>query len=41
MQFLNEKASKQRIREAQDARRNRQEVIKALCSGEVSRRDGY
>ena len=39
MFFLNDKASKQRIREAEAARRNRQEVIKALTTGEVSRRD--
>ena len=39
MFFLNDKASKQRIREAEAARRNRQEVIKALCNGQVSRRD--
>ncbi len=39
MFFLNDKASKERIREAEAARRNRQEVIKALTTGEVSRRD--
>ncbi len=39
MFFLNDKASKQRVREAENARRNRQEVIKALCNGQVSRRD--
>ena len=39
MFFLNEKSSKQRIREARNAQRNRQEVIKALCDGQVSRRD--
>ncbi len=39
MFFLDHKASKQRIREAEAARRNRQEVIKALTTGEVSRRD--
>ena len=39
MFFLNSKASKQRIREAESARRNRQEVIKALTTGQVSRRD--
>ena len=39
MLFLNEKTSRQRIREAENARRNRQEVIKALCNGQVSRRD--
>ncbi len=39
MFFLNDKASKQRIREAEAARRNRQEVVKALTTGEVSRRE--
>ena len=39
MFFLSDKVSKQRIREAETARRNRQEVIKALCNGQVSRRD--
>jgi manganese oxidase len=39
MFFLNDKVSKSRIRAAEDARRNRQEVIKALCTGQVSRRD--
>lgn len=39
MFFLDSKASKLRIREALAARRNRQEVIKALSTGQVSRRD--
>jgi manganese oxidase len=39
MFFLTDKASRQRIREAEAARRNRQEVIRALCSGQVSRRE--
>jgi FtsP/CotA-like multicopper oxidase with cupredoxin domain len=37
--FLNDKDSKRRIREAEQARRNRQEIIKALSHGQVSRRD--
>jgi FtsP/CotA-like multicopper oxidase with cupredoxin domain len=37
--FLSGKASKLRIREAENARRNRQEVIKALSDGQVTRRD--
>src|SRR5258708_13882155 len=37
--FLSSKASKLRIREAQNARRNRQEIIKALSDGQVTRRD--
>ncbi len=39
MFFLSEKSSKRRIREAENARRNRQEIIKALADGQVSRRD--
>ncbi len=39
MFFLDGKSSKQRLREAENARRNRQEVIKALTLGQVSRRD--
>jgi len=31
--FLSNKASKLRIREAQNARRNRQEIVKALADG--------
>src|SRR5881398_3088685 len=37
--FLPSKASKLRIREAQNARRNRQEIIKALADGQITRRD--
>src|SRR2546425_701575 len=37
--FLSDKASKLRIREAQNARRNRQEIIKALADGQITRRD--
>src|SRR6266581_2564855 len=37
--FLSSKASKLRIREAQNARRNRQEIIKALADGQITRRD--
>src|SRR3989449_11673971 len=37
--FLSNKASKLRIREAQNARRNRQEIIKALADGQITRRD--
>jgi len=37
--FLDRKASPNRVREAEDARRNRQEIVKALSQGRVSRRD--
>lgn len=37
--FLSAKASKARLREAEQARRNRQEIIKANSHGQVSRRD--
>src|SRR5689334_14795972 len=37
--FLSPKASKARIREAEQARRNRWEIIKANSQGQVSRRD--
>src|SRR2546423_3278696 len=37
--FLPSKASKLRIREAENARRNRQEIIKALADGQITRRD--
>src|SRR5437867_3359227 len=39
LMFLSNKASKLRIREAQNARRNRQEIIKALADGQITRRD--
>src|SRR5690242_17409785 len=37
--FLSRKASKLRVREAENARRNRQEIVKALADGQVTRRD--
>src|ERR1051326_5636445 len=37
--FLSPKASKARLREAEQARRNRQEIIKAHSQGQLSRRD--
>jgi manganese oxidase len=37
--FLNENSSKARLREAENARRNRAEIIKAYSHGKVSRRD--
>src|SRR5258708_9814440 len=38
--FLNEKnASKPRLREAENARKNRAEIVKAFSQGQVSRRD--
>ena len=37
--FLSSKASKRRIQEAENARRNRQEIVAALSHGQVSRRD--
>jgi len=37
--FLSPKASKARLREAENARRNRWEIIKAHSQGQVSRRD--
>src|SRR5262245_64673887 len=37
--FLSEKASKVRIREAENARKNRAEILKAFSTGKVSRRD--
>src|SRR5438445_12489088 len=37
--FLPNKASKLRIKEAENARRNRQEIIKALADGQITRRD--
>src|SRR6195256_6965049 len=37
--FLSSKASKLRIREAQNARRNRQEIVKGLADGQITRRD--
>jgi FtsP/CotA-like multicopper oxidase with cupredoxin domain len=37
--WLSEKASKARLREAENARKNRQEIVKAHSQGHVSRRD--
>ncbi len=37
--FLSEKASKARIREAENARKNRAEILKAFSQGKVSRRE--
>ena len=37
--FLPENASKARVREAENARRNRAEMVKAHSQGQVSRRD--
>jgi hypothetical protein len=41
MYFLSTKASRIRLREAQNARNNRAEIIKALSIGQISRRDLY
>ena len=37
--FLTEKASKARLREAENARKNRAEIVKAFSQGKVTRRD--
>src|SRR5437667_10745523 len=37
--FLSSKASKLRVKEAENARRNRQEIVKALADGQITRRD--
>src|SRR5262245_3771051 len=37
--YLPPKSSKARIREAENARRNRLEILKALADGQISRRD--
>lgn len=37
--FVSDKASKARLREAENARRNRAEIIQALSQGQISRRD--
>jgi hypothetical protein len=39
MFYLTRKASKARLREAENARRNRAEIVKALSTGQISRRD--
>jgi manganese oxidase len=41
MYFLSTKASRIRLSEAQNARNNRAEIIKALSIGQISRRDLY
>jgi FtsP/CotA-like multicopper oxidase with cupredoxin domain len=41
MIFLSNKASPARQREAQNARNNRAEIVKALSTGEITRRDLY
>src|SRR6185295_2952958 len=37
--FLSEKSSKRRLKEAENARKNRLEILKAWSQGQVSRRD--
>src|SRR5947209_5161906 len=37
--YLPRNASKARLREAENARKNRAEIVKAFCDGQVSRRD--
>lgn len=37
--YLNDKSSNRRIREAENARRNRAEIVRALSHGQISRRD--
>ena len=37
--YLNRKAPKNRLREAENARKNRAEIVKALSHGQVTRRD--
>jgi len=41
MSYLSEKASRIRQREAQNARNNRAEIVKALSIGQITRRDLY
>src|SRR5262252_10403369 len=41
MHYLSSKASRIRQREAQDARNNRAEIVKALSIGQITRRDLY
>ena len=41
MFYLSTKASRIRLREAQNARNNRAEIIKALSIGQITRRDLY
>src|SRR5215467_13622767 len=39
--FLSNKASPARVREAENARKNRREILKALSLGQITRRDLY
>ena len=39
--FLSKKASPARVREAENARKNRLEILKALSTGQITRRDLY
>src|SRR5262245_51390308 len=39
--YLSSKASRARVRQAQHARDNRAEIVKALSHGEITRRDLY
>jgi len=39
--YLSNRASPARVREAENARRNRHEILKALSKGEITRRDLY
>jgi len=39
--YLSNKASAARVREAENARKNRHEILKALSLGEITRRDLY
>src|SRR5216683_906209 len=41
MYYLSSKASRMRQREAQNARNNRAEIVKALSIGQITRRDLY
>src|SRR5262252_6259302 len=41
MYYLSSKASRIRLREAQNARNNRAEIVKALSLGQITRRDLY
>ena len=37
--YLPKKSSKRKLKEAEDARKNRAEIVKALSQGQVSRRE--
>src|SRR5467141_1239075 len=41
MRYLSHNASRARLREAQNARNNRAEIVKALSLGQITRRDLY